>query len=86
MSEALKCLPHQGDTCGVHNLHGMPAILGGLVAGLAGLAPDNADFIMRTGEPKLQLGYQVLAMVVTMVIAISSEYPSPFSISVFITS
>eukprot|EP00798_Chlamydomonas_sp_ICE-L_P024559 gene24559-10170_t len=57
-----------GDTCGVHNLHGMPAILAGLVAGLAALGQDSDFLNYSTG--KMQLGYQVLAMVVTMGIAI----------------
>jgi len=58
-----------GDTCGIHNLHGMPAILGGLVAGLASLGQTSGYLMHDTG--RLQLGYQVLAMVVTVGIAVS---------------
>ncbi|KAG2429545.1 hypothetical protein HXX76_010780 [Chlamydomonas incerta] len=58
-----------GDTCGVHNLHGIPAIVGTLVAGLAALG-QNPDYLnYSTGRQ--QLGYQVLAGVVTMGIAIA---------------
>ena len=60
-----------GDTCGIHNLHGMPAILGGLVAGLAALGQDSSYLNYSTGG--MQLGYQVVAIVVTMAIGISGE-------------
>ncbi|KAG2500851.1 hypothetical protein HYH03_001612 [Edaphochlamys debaryana] len=58
-----------GDTCGVHNLHGIPAIIGTLVAGLAALGQHSDYLLHSTGAQ--QLGYQVLAGVVTMAIAIS---------------
>ena len=61
-----------GDTCGIHNLHGMPAILGGLVAGLAALGQDSSYLNYSTGG--MQLGYQVVAIVVTMAIAIGGEW------------
>ena len=74
-----------GDTCGIHNLHGMPAILGGLVAGLASLGQSTDYLNYESG--RLQLGWQVVAMVVTMAIAIagglivgflmSLPYPDP---------
>ncbi len=58
-----------GDTCGIHNLHGMPAIMGGLVAGLAALG-QNSDYLMyATGRE--QLGWQVVAVIVTMAIGLS---------------
>lgn len=88
------------DTCGVHNLHGMPGVLAGLVGALmAGIATENqyhqslyqifparaakdaiptADHTFlapgdgRTAE--LQAGYQILALVVTIIIAIVSGF------------
>ncbi|KAG2438274.1 hypothetical protein HYH02_010972 [Chlamydomonas schloesseri] len=58
-----------GDTCGVHNLHGIPAVVGTLVAGLAALGQEPDFLNYSTGRQ--QLGYQVLAGVVTMGIAIA---------------
>jgi ammonium transporter Rh len=86
------------DTCGVHNLHGIPGVLAGLIgAFMAGIAsesiycktlyeiyPARADANMTaTAEynflkPGLgrtageQAGYQILALVVTVVLAIVS--------------
>lgn len=58
-----------GDTCGINNLHGMPAVLGGLVAGFAALGQDSSYLFYATG--RLQLGWQVVAMLVTFAIAIT---------------
>ncbi|KAG2430162.1 hypothetical protein HXX76_010261 [Chlamydomonas incerta] len=70
-----------GDTCGVHNLHGIPAIVGTLVAGLAALG-QNPDYLEHdTGAQ--QLGYQVLAGVVTMGIAIAGGLLGGFVVSWF---
>ncbi|WIA15531.1 hypothetical protein OEZ85_002165 [Tetradesmus obliquus] len=54
-----------GDTCGVHNLHGLPGLLGGLVAGLA--AFGQAAGVAPHGNA--QLGYQIAAMACTVAIA-----------------
>ena len=67
-----------GDTCGIHNLHGMPAILGGLVAGLAALGQDSSYLNYSTGG--MQLGYQVVAIVVTMAIAIAGGWVGSISL------
>nr|AAM17923.1 Rh protein homolog-2 [Chlamydomonas reinhardtii]AAM19664.1 Rh2 protein [Chlamydomonas reinhardtii] len=70
-----------GDTCGVHNLHGIPAIVGTLVAGLAALG-QHSDYLEHdTGRQ--QLGYQVLAGVVTMGIAIAGGLLGGFVVSWF---
>ncbi|KAB0799460.1 hypothetical protein PPYR_07340 [Photinus pyralis] len=84
------------DTCGVHNLHGMPGVLAGLIGALMasiatedtyhhGLyeiwparAPTTAQHTPEVGSPiigdgrsaSVQAGYQLLAVVVTLLIAI----------------
>lgn len=86
------------DTCGVHNLHGMPGVLGGLIGALmAGIAsedvynkslyqlipamspvdakPTNEFPLLTPGDGRTaaeQAGYQVLAVVVTVLIAVVS--------------
>ncbi|KAG1680979.1 hypothetical protein FOA52_009938 [Chlamydomonas sp. UWO 241] len=66
------------DTCGVHNLHGMPAIYGAVVAGIVSLW-QNTDYLMHdTGA--LQLGYQFAAIACTMGIAIASGLASAWAI------
>eukprot|EP00879_Flechtneria_rotunda_P017316 GHRR01018140.1.p1 GENE.GHRR01018140.1~~GHRR01018140.1.p1 ORF type:complete len:479 (+),score=174.94 GHRR01018140.1:564-2000(+) len=57
-----------GDTCGVHNLHGMPGLLGGLVAGLAAFSQLPGV----TAHGNTQLGYQILALVCTVIVAAGS--------------
>mmetsp|Transcript_3351 Transcript_3351/g.7324 ORF Transcript_3351/g.7324 Transcript_3351/m.7324 type:complete len:554 (-) Transcript_3351:542-2203(-) len=68
-----------GDTCGVHNLHGLPSILGGLVAGLAALG-QTEDYL-PWGDGATQLGYQVLAIVTTMAIAIGAGLVAGYLVS-----
>lgn len=55
------------DTCGVHNLHGIPGILGGLVAGFAAFGQDMSVVPHHSA----QLGYQIAAILVTMALAIA---------------
>ena len=50
------------DTCGVHNLHGMPGLLGGLTAALLSLTPhgrNNGDFGSNSHED-CHLAYRLL--------------------------
>ncbi len=52
--------------CGVHNLHGQPGILGGLVAGLASFGAANA---IVAPHGTAQLAWQLAALAATVGIA-----------------
>lgn len=68
------------DTCGVHNLHGMPGVLGGLISGIATLFASNERWHMDIGtifqnvdnghSVFYQSGMQFMAVGTTLVIAI----------------
>uniref|UniRef100_A0A6S8NC72 Ammonium transporter AmtB-like domain-containing protein n=1 Tax=Dunaliella tertiolecta TaxID=3047 RepID=A0A6S8NC72_DUNTE len=67
------------DSCGVHNLHGLPGILGSFVAGLASLGMTTKDYFTRDdcadNTPRecggLQLGYQLAGVCVALCISIA---------------
>jgi len=58
------------DSCGVHNLHGMPSILGGLASVIACVAVKDPTYL--TNEKGTQAGYQMAAIGATLGIAIVS--------------
>ena len=72
------------DTCGVHNLHGMPGVLGGLAAVVSAacagksLYGDNAGLVFpdMAGESGIsgaaQAGRQAAALAVTLAMAVAS--------------
>jgi ammonium transporter Rh len=68
------------DTCGVHNLHGMPGVLGAVVGAIAAgsatasvYGDDQLSSVYGIGSGARsageQMGYQLLALVVTLSIA-----------------
>jgi len=63
------------DTCGVHNLHGLPSILGGLVSVFVPLAISDSD----KGNP----GYQLAGMGMTLVVSILSGLLTGVILKVF---
>lgn len=81
------------DTCGVHNLHGIPGVIGGLFgaisAGLAGSTFDEAS--LHATFPKLaegrttagQAGAQLAVLGITLVLAIAGGAISGFIASRF---
>ena len=48
----LECKLGLKDTCGVHNLHGMPGVLGGLAAALVSVlaAAENESVLLDHGS------------------------------------
>jgi ammonium transporter Rh len=60
------------DTCGVHNLHGMPSILGGLASAVFVAIDSQAEFLVHSD--KAQPGQQVLAVVATLGVAVVSGF------------
>jgi ammonium transporter Rh len=61
------------DTCGIHNLHGMPGILGGVIGAIQVLNTDDeiADPTFDKSKGK-QCAYQFYALLTTLAIAIAS--------------
>lgn len=60
------------DTCGVHNLHGIPSLLGGLSSAMFVAIDNDAAFLHNEGIP--QPVRQILAVVTTLALAIVSGY------------
>jgi ammonium transporter Rh len=67
------------DTCGVHNLHGMPGIFGGIVSAVALAIADGTGVYVSKSDPSYpfgdnsllkQAGYQIAGICVTLCIAI----------------
>jgi ammonium transporter Rh len=64
------------DTCGVHNLHGLPSVLGGLASAIFVAIDADAEFLHSEGMA--QPVRQVMAVVTTLALAIASGYLSGF--------
>lgn len=60
---------HLYDTCGIHNLHGMPGLLGGIVSIIMiGCTDDIEEY--SDHSPGIQVGYQFASLIVTLLTAI----------------
>jgi ammonium transporter Rh len=61
------------DTCGVHNLHGMPGIMGGIVSAIliAIYYPENAALVEKSSA-SAQAGAQIAGLAATLGVAIIS--------------
>lgn len=73
LSSCLKTKCCLYDTCGVHNLHGLPGILSGLASIVSAAATTKEDvygFGLDGRSPSTQAGYQVAFLVTSMVIPI----------------
>ena len=60
------------DTCGVHYLHGLPAVLGGLASAVFVAIDADAEFLSH--DSNNQAWRQVAATVATIAVAVSSGY------------
>lgn len=59
------------DTCGVHNLHGMPAILGGIASSIVASQVGGNLLIADFHHGTLQWGYQLAAVAITLGMSIA---------------
>ena len=72
VSDILETKFNIADTCGVHNLHGMPGILGGIVSAIA-IAAASTDTYEKDAFDKsfgAQAAFQLLGIAITLAIAI----------------
>jgi len=60
------------DTCGVHNLHGLPSLVGGLSSAIFVTLNPDAEFLLH--EKGSQASHQVAAVAATVAIAIVSGW------------
>lgn len=60
------------DTCGVHNLHGLPSVMGGIASAIFVTTDDDADFLYNDGMS--QSLRQIMAVVTTLALSIVSGY------------
>jgi len=59
------------DTCGVHNLHGMPAVLAGICASIAAASISGTSGLYKTGRSNSkQAGFQFAGVLVSFAIAV----------------
>ena len=60
------------DTCGVHNLHGMPGVFGAIVSAIAIACATTNEYHKDAFDKNFgaQAGYQILGVVITLVISI----------------
>jgi len=60
------------DTCGVHNLHGLPSLVGGLSSAIFVTLNPDAKFLLH--EKGVQASHQVAAVAATVAIAVVSGW------------
>lgn len=64
------------DTCGVHNLHGLPSFLGGLASAVFVTIDSNAEFLEHAKGT--QAARQIEAVLATLALALASGYLTGF--------
>ncbi|XP_028404508.1 ammonium transporter Rh type A-like isoform X2 [Dendronephthya gigantea] len=76
------------DTCGVHNLHGMPALLAGVAGAVAAKLADAEDYHNSLGNvfnssysSTKRAGYQISALLITLGISIVSGLITGFIVN-----
>lgn len=66
------------DTCGVHNLHGMPGVLGAIFSAIftamatKEVYADSFEVLIRHGEPHIQAQYQIYSLLVSLALALAT--------------